>query len=307
MQTDIILQLFTPYIQKETAKLSEELRNTWDFRQFEDGMMKLMSQLEALLTMCILEECLSDPAFLIQLQLLGGKLGMHFKEYRTLRIRLCNGLQVTVSTPYFLKTKSKRGRKKKGPNGRGKHLGLEVMGILGKVSPAFLSKTVQMALLCPSFEVTKAVLAEQGVQINVKTMRRYCKLVGAEGMKWRGLMSLDGVEKLEGSTVVVGIDGGRLRERKRKPGRWKKNRNVRDSTPNGENQNYSRSIFWTLKEKSYEKLLPCMMLRWETMRPRLLCWNNTYRLYHSNKQKSLFSVGMARLGYGQMWSVCVSE
>jgi len=222
MQTDAILQLFTPYIQKEIARLSEEFSKTWDFRQFEDGMMKLMNQLEACLIMCVLAERLTDPTFLMQLKLLGGKLGMKFKEYRTIRIRLCSGLQVIITTPYFLKTKPKRGRKKKGPNGRGKHLGLEVLGILGKVSPAFLSKTVQMALLCPSFEVAKAVLKEQGVKIGVKTLRRYCRLTGKRGLKWRGLMSLDGTEKLEGITVVVGIDGGRLRIRKTKPGRHKK-------------------------------------------------------------------------------------
>jgi len=101
-------------------------------------------------------------------------------------------------------------------------LGLEVLGILGRVSPSFLSKTVQMALLCPSFAVAKAVLEEQGVQINVKTLRRYCQLTGEKGMKWRGWVSLDGTEKLEGITVVVGVDGGRLRERRRKRGRRKK-------------------------------------------------------------------------------------
>lgn len=222
MQIETILQYFVPYIQKEIAKLSEELSKTWDFRQFEDEMMKLMNEVEASLIECVLEERLTEPAFLIQLKLLGGKLGMRFKEYRTIRIRLCSGLQVTIRTPYFLKAKPKRGRKKRGPNGRGKHLGLEILGILGQVSPAFLSKTVQMALLCPSFEVAEAVLKEQGVDINVKTLRRYCQLAGERGMKWRGLMSLDGTENLEGVTVVIGVDGGRLRERRRKPGRWKK-------------------------------------------------------------------------------------
>ena len=79
-----------------------------------------------------------------------------------------------------------------------------------------------MALLCPSLETAKAVLDEQGVQVNVKTLRRYCKLTGERGMKWRGLISLDGTENLDGVTIVVGIDGGRLRERRRKLGRWKK-------------------------------------------------------------------------------------
>ncbi len=114
MQTDTILQFFTPFIQREIMKLSKELSNTWDFRQFEDGMMNLINQLEAILTVCILEDLLSDPSFLKLLQLLGSKLGMRFQEYRTLRIRLCNGLQATIATPYFLKTKPKRGRKKKG-------------------------------------------------------------------------------------------------------------------------------------------------------------------------------------------------
>ena len=31
------------------------------------------------------------------------------------------------------------------------------------------------------------VLAEQGVQLNAKTMRRYCQLVGVEGMKGSGV------------------------------------------------------------------------------------------------------------------------
>ena len=87
-----------------------------------------------------------------------------------------------------------------------------------------------MALLCPSLETAKAVLAEQGVQINSKTLRRYCRLVGEKGMEWRGRMSLSGTENLAGVTVVVGIDGGRLRERQGKRGRWKKGQKRRGYT-----------------------------------------------------------------------------
>jgi hypothetical protein len=114
MQTDSIIQFSTPYIQRETAQLSEQLSKTLDFRQFEDGMRKLMNQLEAYITMCVLEEYLTKRDFLMQLKRLAEKLGMKFKEYRTLRIRLQNGLEITITTPYFIKTKSKRGRKKKG-------------------------------------------------------------------------------------------------------------------------------------------------------------------------------------------------
>jgi len=112
MQIGTILQLFTPYIQKEVARLSEELGKTWDFRQFEDDVMRLTNQLEACLITCVLEEYLTDPAFLMPLKVLAGKLGMRFKEYRSVCIRLGNGLQAVITTPYFIKANPKRGRKK---------------------------------------------------------------------------------------------------------------------------------------------------------------------------------------------------
>ncbi|MCP4252833.1 MAG: hypothetical protein GY775_05395 [Candidatus Scalindua sp.] len=222
MQINTIIQVFTNHIQIELRKLFVRLSETWDFRQFEDDLMTLVNQLEAFLTMYALENLFSDPVFLARLKLLGGKLGMRFQRHQILHVRLGNGLQIPVLSPYFLKTIPKRGRKKRGRNGRGKHLGLGILGIVGQASPAFLSKTVQMALLCPSFEVAKNVLAEQGININIKVLRRYCKLIGARGMKWRGIISLDGTENLKGSTIVIGIDGGRLRERRGKRGRWKK-------------------------------------------------------------------------------------
>ncbi len=117
MQTNSIIQFFTPYIQRETAQLAKQLSKTLDFRQFEDGMQKLMNQLTACITAYALEEWLTNPTFLVQLKSVGSKLGMHFKEYRTLRMRLGSGLHITITTPYFIKTKPKRGRKKKGEMG----------------------------------------------------------------------------------------------------------------------------------------------------------------------------------------------
>jgi hypothetical protein len=117
MQTDFIIQFFTPYIQRETAQLSKQLGETLDFRQFEDGMKKIMNQLEACITTCVIEELLTNPDVLMRLKRVGGRLGMRFKEYRTLRIRLGSGLWITIATPYFIKAKPKRGRKKKGRMG----------------------------------------------------------------------------------------------------------------------------------------------------------------------------------------------
>lgn len=93
------------------------------------------------------------------------------------------------------------------------------MGILGQATPNCLSFVTQMGLLCPSFEVAQAILEEQGVSLDVKTIRRYCRVLGEQGLSMRGKVSLDGSEDLSGATVVIGIDGGRLRTRRRKRGR----------------------------------------------------------------------------------------
>ena len=137
MQTNFIIQFFTPYIQKETAQLAKQLGETLDFRQFEDGMQKLTNQLTACITACVLEEWLTNPAFLMRLKSVGGKLVMHFKEYRTLRIRLGSGLQITITTPYFIKTKPKRGRKKKGEMGGESILVWKSWVFWGRSAPLF--------------------------------------------------------------------------------------------------------------------------------------------------------------------------
>src|SRR5918997_7085745 len=89
---------------------------------------------------------------------LGGVRGMRFKEYRRVTVRVGQGPGIEVVAPYFVKAGAKRGRKKRGPNGRGAQLGLEVLGFIGRCSARLVSEVVQMAVLCPSFEVAHQVL-----------------------------------------------------------------------------------------------------------------------------------------------------
>ena len=146
---------------------------------------------------------------------------MRFKEVRGVRIRLGAGELVEVQAPYFLKARAKRGRKKRGPNGRGVYLSLEVLGFVDRCSARLISEVAQMALLCPSFEVAREVLARGGVVLDIKTIRRLCAHLGERGLSARGEISLSGTENVAGQTLVIGIDGGRLRERRRKRGRKK--------------------------------------------------------------------------------------
>lgn len=227
MQTKTIIQVMTPFIQAEMEKLLSAWDKSWDMSAFETGVGQIMKMIEAIFLQIALNAHLADKDKLNQLKQLGGKMGMKFKEYRPLTIGLQNGIQIEVTSPYFIKSRSKRkGRKgkrrKQGPNGSGKHLALSCLGIEGQATPNCLSRVVQMAVLCPSIAVAQEVLSEQGYEIDTKTISRYCRVLGKTGMKWRGEVSLNGEETLEQATVVIGIDGGRLRERRKKRGRKKR-------------------------------------------------------------------------------------
>jgi hypothetical protein len=66
------------------------------------------------------------------------------------------------------------------------------------------------------------MFAGRSIQIDISTIRRFCRQLAEKGIRFRGQVSLDGHEDLKGFTVVIGVDGGRLRERCPKRGRKKK-------------------------------------------------------------------------------------
>jgi hypothetical protein len=87
------------------------------------------------------------------------------------------------------------------------------------VSGGLVDEVVSLAVLSPSFEVARSVVARRGIDLDVETIRRFCQASGHRGLAVRGLVSLDGQEALQGRTRVIGIEGGGLRERRGKRGR----------------------------------------------------------------------------------------
>ena len=219
--TSLFLQTIAEFVKARIETLAQEMAATLDFATFEQEVNELMSQICTIIGAMKLNELLAAPEFLAQLKQLGARKGMRFKEYRTVTVYFATGKTALISTPYFVKAKPKKGRKKRGPNGRGCHLGLEVLGLIGRSSPVLVSEVVKMAILCPSFEIAKEMLAGRGMQIDVSTIRRFCRQLAEKGIHFRGQVSLEGREALHGFTVVIGVDGGRLRERCAKRGRKK--------------------------------------------------------------------------------------
>ena len=224
-ELDDLIERFTKDV-KKLQKSILQLEETFDFSSIEIEFNKLFNSFSAILLTLLLNKILQDKDFLNLLKYLGGLKGMHYVRYREITVRLINGQSVKVFSPYFVKAQPKKGRKRskrgpRGPFGTG-HLGLSVFGFIGLCSGNFVSEVVKLALLCPSIKVAKEILSERDICIDTKIISLLCQCLGQIGINFRGSISLSGKENLKGNTLVIGIDGGRLRIRRTKRGKKKK-------------------------------------------------------------------------------------
>ncbi len=177
-----ILQQLAEEIKEKEAEWLDRLKKELSYEEIEREILDLVNDLFAKLASSLLGEVLEDKEILKRVRQFGGKLAYRFVGYQEVTVRLANGKQLKVRSPYFVKAKPKRGRKKRGPNGRGCHLLLELLGFMGRCSVLFVSEVVQMALLCPSFAVAHEVLSLRGICVDVKTIRRLCGMLGEFGL-----------------------------------------------------------------------------------------------------------------------------
>jgi hypothetical protein len=138
----------------------------------------------------------------------------------TIFIRLLCGLLLRVTTLYCA------------PNGKhsdttecrtGLYPELAAYGFAKKSSAAFEDHVTRRVALCPSFEVATRELNHEGIDINVKEVRRIALQNGESLLAMRLVMlesflsgTLVSGNELSGKRVVVEVDGGRMKQRQNK-------------------------------------------------------------------------------------------
>jgi len=170
----------------------------------------------------IIEGAVCDPELLSELKSGAGTLGLRFNGCRPTSVRLLTGRSLNLQSPYFARARSapRPGRKtKKRKRRTGRHFGLEYFGFISRCTSLFASAVTQAALLCPSFEIAQRTLKSQAIDLNVKTIRSISMDLAEVAMLQRGRVSLSDTDCIDGKTVLVCVDGGRLRERRIKRGR----------------------------------------------------------------------------------------
>lgn len=136
---------------------------------------------------------------------------------RAIRVRLLGGLLIWVHSLYCAPRRSRRPVDEKVP---GVYVELTQFGFGKGCTPGLQSKVARQAALCPSLQFAQRELQREGVQLDVKTVRRIAGQCGEgllrlrtnELLLWRE-GKLPAGNELAGKRVCVQLDGGRTRIR----------------------------------------------------------------------------------------------
>jgi len=197
---------------------------TENFAEYEQNVYEKYQEMAEREIIAKLNSLLSNIVFLKILKQWGVQCACCFLEYREITIRLKSGRQWKILSPVFLraKPKKKRGRSPKRQKGALRHLGLELLGIIKRISPALIEICVSMAVLCPSFEVAANALRSLGITMNEHLLQNITLRFAGLAKNARIECNGDAAWQKPGIKILICVDGGRIRERRLKRGKRKK-------------------------------------------------------------------------------------
>jgi len=140
---------------------------------------------------------------------------MKDKGKETVRLRTCCGFEVSVRVSYFTRKGNRRGKRRY----PGVYPGLMVLGIHERCTPGLAAEISLLAGMLGSLEEAREVLAERGIELNIKVVRQITYRFAQRARSAQRMMELDFGPGVAGRKVAISADGGRIRLRERKRGK----------------------------------------------------------------------------------------
>jgi hypothetical protein len=130
------------------------------------------------------------------------------------RIRTAQGYTVPVRVSYY----RRKGQRRAGKRSSGVYAGLVVLGIYDRCTPALASEVSLLAAMLGSLQEAQDVLANRGVELDTKAVRRIAYRYAARARLVQQVEHTAFEDTVAGRRVVISSDGGRLRLRETKRG-----------------------------------------------------------------------------------------
>ena len=139
----------------------------------------------------------------------------------TVNVRTSRGTTVPVTTPYYREKHARRATRRPGL-----YPALVVLGIYDRCPPKLASDARRAVAMLSSLAEASAQRRSDGIALDIKTLRStaYRYAARARAAQQRAACGL--LDRVTGKRVVVSLDGGRVRVRRKKRGpKTKKGRN----------------------------------------------------------------------------------
>jgi hypothetical protein len=137
------------------------------------------------------------------------------KGKEEVRLRTCCGYEVSVRVSYFTRKGNRRGKRRY----PGLYPGLLVLGIHERCTPGLAAEISLLAGMLGSLEEARQVLAERGIDLNIKVVRRIAYRFAERARTAQRVRELDFGPGVAGRRVAISADGGRTRLREKKRGK----------------------------------------------------------------------------------------
>lgn len=139
----------------------------------------------------------------------------------TVNVRTSRGTTVPVSTPYY-REKNDQGVKRR----PGLYPALVVLGIYDRCTPKLASDVSRSIAMLSSLAEAQAHLSDDGIDLDIKTIRSTAYRYAARARAAQQSEACGALDSAAGKRVVVSLDGGRVRVRRKKRGpKTKRGRN----------------------------------------------------------------------------------
>ena len=207
-------------VMEEIIKLSKtaiKLGNSADLEGIEKRVGALTDQLAAIVVGLKVQEALASAELQEESKKLIKSYPKRLKNQGPLEVavRVLRGGIVKVKSNYYSGKDSGKASKQRGV---GCYPALLLLGIEDACTPALALELSAMAVLLSSLAEANEVLANRGINLDIKTLRAVTYRMAQRVKLQQQHEGIDFGESLRGSKVVVSTDGGRVRIRKNKRG-----------------------------------------------------------------------------------------
>ena len=187
-----------------------------ELEALEHEIRQRTDQLGSLLVGYHLQQAFDSPALQAEQDLLMSHWPKPLQNDGRVKVwvRTAQGHRVPIWVTYY----RRKGQRRAGKRYAGVYAGLVLLGIYDRCTPALAAEVSLLAAMLGSLDEARDVLADRGVDLDIKTMRLIAYRYAARARLDHQIETTAFEDTVAGRRVVISSDGGRIRLREAKRG-----------------------------------------------------------------------------------------